>query len=89
MKRFEEEIPYRVTVKTKKEFRLGKAFGYYYEGIVDIPVKFSNVKISRIQNFIEVGGCPYCFPHGIETPNSTMDKRRNNNWKRYRKTKWK
>ncbi|WP_198931804.1 hypothetical protein [Labilibacter marinus] len=89
MKHYEEEFPYELKGKAKKEFRLKKAFGYYYPGLVDIPKKFSNVRISRIQNYIEVGGCNFCFPHGIDTPNSTHEKRRNRNWKRYRKTRWK
>ncbi len=89
MKHFEEDYPLRLNVKTKKNFRLKKAFGCYYPGVVDIPQKFNNVRISRIQNFIEVGGCCYCFPHGRETINSTMSKRRNRNWKRFRKTRWK
>ncbi len=89
MKYFAEDIPYGLKVKTKKELRLRKAFGCYYQDLVDIPKKFSNVRISRIQNFIEMGGCPYCFPHGRETINSTLDKRKNRNWKRYRKTRWK
>ncbi|MCW3805734.1 hypothetical protein [Plebeiibacterium marinum] len=89
MKHFEEDFPLRLKVKTKKEFRLKKAFGCYYPGVVDIPKKFNNVRISRIQNYIEMGGCQYCFPHGRETPNSTISKQRNKNWKRYRKTRWK
>ena len=89
MKQFEEDYPHRLKVKTKKEFRLKKAFGCYNPGLVDIPRKFNNVRISRIQNYIEMGGCQYCFPHGRETSNSTISKQRNKNWKRYRKTRWK
>ncbi|WP_071797497.1 hypothetical protein [Labilibacter marinus] len=89
MEHFEENLPHSFKVKTKKEFRLKKAFGCYYPGLVDIPKKYNNVRISRIQNFIEMGGCRFCYPHGRETPNSTLKKGRNRNWKRYRKTRWK
>ncbi len=89
MKHFEEEFPYRLKVKTKNEFRLKKAFGYYYPGLVDIPKKYNNVRISRFQNYTKTGGCNYCFPHGRETYNSTMSKEHNKNWKKFRKTRWK
>ena len=89
MKQLEEDFPHRLKIKTKKEFRLKKAFGYDYPGIVVIPRKFNNVRISRIQNYIEVGGCKFCYLHGREAPNFTFSKQRNRNWKRYRKTRWK
>lgn len=48
-----------------------------------VPVKYSNVMLSRIEHTRDTGGCPFCFPHGMETTNSkfTKDLRC---WKRYR-----
>lgn len=79
----------KIHVKTKRPRIVKKAFGIDDLGIIDIPIKFSNVKISRMHNVEKVGGCTYCFPHGIECTNATEDKRHNRNWKRYRKTQWK
>ena len=42
--------------------------------MIDFPKKYSNVKISRIYNTDKTGGCPWCFPHGFETNNSTIGK---------------
>jgi hypothetical protein len=61
-----------------------KAFGLDEYGHIDFPVKVSNVKLSRIVH----QGYSYCFPHGYDTENSTIDNRQRN-WKKYRKTKYK
>lgn len=66
---------------------LTKAFGLNEFGIVDIPKKISNVKVSRFLHG-EERGCTYCFPHGIETNNST-EKNKQRSWKKSRKTKYK
>ncbi|NJB82070.1 phosphate ABC transporter substrate-binding protein [Wenyingzhuangia aestuarii] len=73
-------------MKQYKKFR--KAFGVNEFGLIDFPRKFSNVKISRISNFEKMGGCPFCFPHGIETCNSTTHKNKRN-WKNSRFKQWK
>lgn len=78
-----------IHIKTKCEHRVRKAFGTDEYGLVEIPRKIGNCQISRIHNFQKMGGCPYCFPHGFECTNSTALKRRNCNWKRYRKRQWK
>ena len=77
-----------VKVKTKKAYRMQRMFGIDELGIIDVPRKFSNIRISRIQNFIERGGCPFCFPHGDETSNSKYGNLQKN-WKKFRRTQWK
>ena len=67
--------------------RTKKAFGSTAEGLPDTPQKMSNVKLSRLENANEQGGCSFCFPHGIETTNSTSGKKRRS-WKNNRKTKY-
>lgn len=65
-----------------------QAFGVDEFGFSQIPVKFSNIKISRIHFTHERGGCPFCFPHGMETNNSTeLNVQRN--WKKQRKRQYK
>jgi hypothetical protein len=68
-------------VKCQRKFE--KFFGLNEEGLVDFPKKTSNTKISRIKNSDKMGGCTYCFPHGIETINSKYSKF-TRNWKKYR-----
>lgn len=63
-----------------------KAFGFNEFGAVDFPMKFSNVKISRLE-FGNKMGCSWCFPHGYETSNSTLQKNRRN-WKYYRRKQY-
>jgi len=70
----------------RKMSRLKKAFGMTDEGEVDLPNKASNVRIARIAYAKEY--CPWCFPHGIETPNSRYKKNRRS-WKNHRKTQHK
>ena len=65
-----------------------KAFGLNEFGYIDFPKKISNIQISRIQNTDKMGGCSYCFPHGIETTNSKYSKR-TRNWKKYRRKQYK
>lgn len=72
----------------KKQKRLGRAFGYNEFGMLDIPFKISNIFVSRIVNYRECGGCSYCFPHGFDLLNSTLENNQRN-WKKFRKTKWK
>ena len=70
--------------------KLKKAFGLNEFGMIDFPEKYSNVKISRFYNTDKTGGCSWCFPHGLETNNSTIGKYQNNrNWKSYRGNQWK
>lgn len=71
----------------KRKKRFAKVFGVNEHGFADFPPKFSNVQISRIL-YGNLLGCSYCFPHGWETSNSTISKRQRN-WKKFRKTKWK
>lgn len=73
-------------MKQFKKFK--KAFELNELGDIDFPTKISNVKISRIKNYEKMGGCPYCFPHGIETVNSKQSKY-SKNWKSYRIHQWK
>ncbi|NJB83130.1 phosphate ABC transporter substrate-binding protein [Wenyingzhuangia aestuarii] len=55
-----------------KQFK--KAFGLNEFGKVDFPTK--------------MGGCSCCFPHGIDTRNSTRNKNKRN-WKNSRLKQWK
>lgn len=73
-------------MKFKKKFK--KAFGCTEEGFIDFPKKISNIRVSRISNYLRMGGCYYCFPHGIETTNS-KDSKLTKNWKKYRTTQYK
>ncbi len=68
--------------------RFIKAFGLTQEGHIDFPKKISNIRISRIDNYRKMGGCWFCFPHGIETTNSKFSKR-TRNWKKYRRNQYK
>lgn len=72
----------------KHQKRMKKAFGSNEFGLVDFPIKISNVQISRISYGNEMG-CSRCFPHGWETVNSTWFRNKQRNWKCFRKTKWK
>ncbi|MCU4162977.1 hypothetical protein [Carboxylicivirga caseinilyticus] len=49
-------------IKTKFEHRIRKAFGIDENGVVVIPRRFGNRQISRIHNYLKMGGCSYCFP---------------------------
>lgn len=69
-----------------KQYR--KAFGVDEFGFPMIPKKYSNVRVSRLKNFEKVGGCSYCFPHGFECTNSTVDNIQKS-WKNYRKKQYK
>lgn len=65
-----------------------RQFGIDEHGFTLIPTKFSNIKISRIYNCDDRGGCPFCFPHGIETNNATVHNAQRN-WKKQRNNQWK
>jgi hypothetical protein len=71
----------------KRKKNVADAFGRNEFGIIDLPIKFSNVQMSRLL-LGEIMGCSYCFPHGIETSNSTYSNKQRS-WKKHRKTKWK
>ena len=73
-------------MKYYKKFK--KTFGINEFGLIDFPRKFSNVKISRIQNTDNRCGCTWCFPHCIETTNSKQSKF-TRNWKSYRRAQYK
>ncbi len=64
--------------------KLKKAFGVDEYGFAQLPKKISNVKISRFNNYEKMGGCPFCFPHGVECVNSTARKKFKS-WKYLRK----
>ncbi|WP_272149268.1 phosphate ABC transporter substrate-binding protein [Tenacibaculum aiptasiae] len=68
--------------------RLKKVFGLNEYGFIDFPKKISNVKVSREINYVKMGGCSFCFPHGFETINSTISKN-TRSWKKNRKKQWK
>jgi CRISPR/Cas system-associated exonuclease Cas4 (RecB family) len=70
----------------KREKQLKKAFGVNEFGVINIPKKISNVQISRLMHCKKE--CSYCFPHGWEMSNSTMNNRQRN-WKNHRNTRWK
>ncbi|WP_291723758.1 hypothetical protein [Bernardetia sp.] len=72
-------------MKNKKSLK--KAFGINEFGMIDYPIKISNVRISRILNG-NTRGCSFCFPHGYETNNSKYGKYQRC-WKKYRKTQFK
>jgi len=71
---------------SKGRGKVKKVIGKTAEGLPDTPQKMSNVKLSRIVHG-EERGCSRCFPHGIETDNSTVNKNRRS-WKNHRKTKY-
>ena len=64
-------------MKEKKVFI--RAFGLNDFGLADFPKKVSNIRISRLE-FGRSMGCPWCFPHGYDTINSTSSKNRKS-WK--------
>lgn|GEM_PF-587066 len=61
----------------RREHRLRRCLGE------ELPVKFGNVRISRIVNGQE-RDCSFCFPHGLETSNASWRKRRRS-WKYHRR----
>ena len=77
-----------VVKKSNKSKKLKKAFGKGEMNMAAIPQKVSNVKISRIFNAEERGGCTRCFPHGFETTNATVKKNKRS-WKNRRKKQYK
>lgn len=73
-------------MKTNK--KIIHAFGLNEFGLIDLPRKISNVKISRLSNLEARGGCSICFPHGVDCNNSKFLKIKKN-WKKHRKHQWK
>ena len=71
---------------SKGRGKVKKVLGQTPEGLPDIPQKISNVKLARIVHG-EERGCSRCFPHGVETDNSTVRKHRRS-WKHHRQTKY-
>ncbi|MEH0153120.1 hypothetical protein V6R21_03180 [Limibacter armeniacum] len=71
-------------MKDKKVFL--NAFGENEFGFADFPSKISNVKVSRLE-LGELMGCSFCFPHGFETINATLNKNKQS-WKFYRKKQY-
>jgi hypothetical protein len=71
----------------KRQKQMQKAFGINELGLVDFPVKISNIQVSRIV-YGNDRGCSWCFPHGFETNNSTISNRQRS-WKCFRRTRWK
>ncbi len=57
------------------------------EGFPALPVKISNVALSRLRAVARTGVCGYCFPHGIETDNSHV-RNAQRSWKRHRDAQW-
>jgi len=62
--------------------RVLKVMGKTFTGYV------SSRRISALYNVEKTGGCPFCFPHGIETNNNQHFKD-TKCWKRYRRTQYK
>lgn len=58
----------------KHDRGLTNAFGNNEYDFSDLPIKISNVFISRIENRRKTT-CERCFPHGIETINSHYNNR--------------
>jgi len=57
----------------KRVKQLKKAFGIVEEGrFAAFLPKMSNVRVSRLIN-CDLRGCFYCFSHGYETNNATVD----------------
>jgi hypothetical protein len=71
---------------SKGRNRVIKVLGKTAEGLPDTPRKLSNVRLSRIVHG-EARGCSRCYPHGVETDNSTVRKNRRS-WKNHRKTRY-
>ncbi|MBM4354414.1 MAG: hypothetical protein FJ109_11570 [Deltaproteobacteria bacterium] len=67
--------------------KVRKAFGVDEFGQLLLPRKVGNVRLSRLEHVDDVGGCPYCFPHGIEATNSTFRKNARS-WKKRRRTRY-
>jgi hypothetical protein len=67
--------------------RLKRSFGWDDLGVVALPPKISNVKLSRIEHAKDRGGCTICYPHGVETTNATAKKNKRT-WKLYRHTQY-
>ncbi len=87
-KNFEDISSTNVVKKTNRNNKLKKAFGKSETGLAALPEKYSNVKVSRVLDAEERGGCTRCFPHGFETTNATIKKNKRS-WKKRRKKQFK
>ncbi|MEO1257773.1 MAG: phosphate ABC transporter substrate-binding protein [Bacteroidota bacterium] len=67
--------------------KLKDAFSTNDYGFACLPNKISGTAIARLL-FGNLRGCSWCFPHGWEVDNSTVNNRQRN-WKKFRKTRWK
>jgi hypothetical protein len=71
-----------MTVSMRRKKQISKAFGLTEEWQqIAFPPKTSNVHLSRV--IFCKRDCTYCFPHGWEMSNSTVNNRQRN-WKRFR-----
>ena len=84
----DQEIEVKAVIgKPNHDRKFNRAFGKDKNGLAILPRKDSNVKVSRIRNAEESGGCTRCFPHGIDTTNATASKKKRS-WKNQRKKQW-
>lgn len=84
----DQEIQIKIPIgKPNRSRRVKKAFGADKNGLSILPRKVSNVKLSRIRNAEDRGDCTRCFPHGPETTNASVKKKKRS-WKSQRKTQW-
>lgn len=75
-------------IKVNRNNKLKRLVGKGEMNTAAIPKKISNVKISRVFNAKERGGCTICFPHGFETINAT-NKKNKRSWKHHRRKQYK
>lgn len=68
-----------------RQFKERAVFGTDEGNFPLLPAKFSNIKLSRLVNRGKMGVCSLCFPHGFDMINSHAEKRKDNNWKRFRR----
>ena len=69
-----------------KRFALHKAFGVDEHGFPLIPVRYSNLRLTRLE-FGENAGCSRGFPHGFEVYNA-RELKETRSWKRHRRTQY-
>ena len=67
--------------------KLNQQYGTTDEGFAELPRQGNNVLIARALHTRDRGGCSFCFPHGIETPNAKCKKNRRS-WKNHRPTQY-
>ena len=74
--------------KMNRNARLDRATRGDKDGLSGSPSHLSSRSAARILHVRERGGCSFCFPHGPETTNPTVNKR-TRSWKSKRKTQYK